>query len=214
MKRLRMRKRFLGISIIILSIIISQIPITVRADESSEFVIENGVLVKYNGSGGDVIIPDTVTVISNDCFKNGYYGNAQYIDTITIPSSIVQIGNDSSSTMNIWNCFLGAEHLKQIIVDENNAIYSSVDGVLYNKDKSEVLYVPQAYTGMSGEWNIPEGTITIGNYAYNTNGIVKINIPSSLQNIPMKMDGNNFDLAFDSQELKEINVHKCYVEFK
>ena len=36
---------------------------------ASDFVIENGVLKKYVGSGGDVVIPEEVTAIGNGAFS-------------------------------------------------------------------------------------------------------------------------------------------------
>ncbi len=35
----------------------------------SDFIIENGVLVKYTGNGGDVVIPDGVTDIGYEAFR-------------------------------------------------------------------------------------------------------------------------------------------------
>lgn len=35
----------------------------------SDFRIKNGVLVKYVGNGGDVVIPDSVTAIGVKAFK-------------------------------------------------------------------------------------------------------------------------------------------------
>ena len=37
---------------------------------NSDFVIENGVLKEYTGKGGDVVIPDGVTSIGLDAFKD------------------------------------------------------------------------------------------------------------------------------------------------
>lgn len=36
----------------------------------SDFVIENGVLKKYSGSDEEVVIPDNVTAIGKEAFKN------------------------------------------------------------------------------------------------------------------------------------------------
>ena len=36
---------------------------------ASDFIIENGVLKKYVGPGGNVIIPDDVSVIGSEAFK-------------------------------------------------------------------------------------------------------------------------------------------------
>ena len=35
---------------------------------ASDFVIENGILTEYKGSGGDVVIPDGVTSIRSGAF--------------------------------------------------------------------------------------------------------------------------------------------------
>ena len=53
----------------------------------SEFTIEDGVLTKYNGPGGDVTVPDGVTAIK---FK-AFYGNTG-LTSITIPDSVTSIG--------------------------------------------------------------------------------------------------------------------------
>ena len=38
---------------------------------ASDFIIENGVLTKYVGPGGDVVIPAGVTEIKNGSFARG-----------------------------------------------------------------------------------------------------------------------------------------------
>ena len=37
---------------------------------TSDFVIENGVLKEYKGSGGNVVVPEGVTSIGDEAFKN------------------------------------------------------------------------------------------------------------------------------------------------
>jgi len=53
-----------------------------------EFVIENGVLVQYNGEGGEVIIPEGVTSIAESVF----YDNRS-ITSVVMPEGLTTIGN-------------------------------------------------------------------------------------------------------------------------
>ena len=54
----------------------------------SDFVIENGVLTKYNGPGGDVVIPNGVTSIGKDAFYR-----CTELTSIAIPDSVTSIGD-------------------------------------------------------------------------------------------------------------------------
>lgn len=58
----------------------------------SDFRIKNGVLVKYVGNGGDVVIPDSVTSIGDrefyDCHR---------LTSINIPDSVTSIGKEAFS---------------------------------------------------------------------------------------------------------------------
>ena len=53
----------------------------------NEFEIENGVLKKYNGKGGDIVIPEGVEEISNYVFKN-----RRSLTSVRIPNSVKTIG--------------------------------------------------------------------------------------------------------------------------
>ncbi len=57
------------------------------ASPSSDFEIENGVLVKYRGKGGDVIVPAGVTSIGKDAFRE-----CDNLTSVTIPAGVTSIG--------------------------------------------------------------------------------------------------------------------------
>ena len=57
---------------------------------SSDFLIENGVLTAYIGGGGDVVIPEGVTEIAENTFKN-----AKTITSLTLPSTLRVIGDSA-----------------------------------------------------------------------------------------------------------------------
>ena len=72
--------------------------------------------------------------------------------------------------------------LQEIIVDNENKCYSSVNGVLFDKDKKTIIAYP---TGKSGEnYEIPDSVTTIGDYAFaGCRGLTSITIPDSVTSI-------------------------------
>lgn len=55
---------------------------------NNDFEIENGVLVKYTGAGGDVVIPDGVTSIGDWAFSR-----CEGLTSVTMPDSVTTIGD-------------------------------------------------------------------------------------------------------------------------
>ena len=79
--------------LIVEAVTISMFSISVFADttgNSENFTIENGALTAYNGSGGDVTIPSSVTSIGDNAFAY-----CESLTSVTIPSSITSIGGNA-----------------------------------------------------------------------------------------------------------------------
>ncbi len=68
----QMKKKALSL-VLILAMLVMFLPSgagsIVAQAASGDFTIENGVLTKYNGSGGNVVIPDGVTEIGKYAFR-------------------------------------------------------------------------------------------------------------------------------------------------
>ena len=97
-----------------------------------------------NKSATEIVIPEEingklVTSIGTN-FTNYEYDETYAVKKITIPATVDDIG--SSSEFDFYGPFKNAKNLEEIVVEEKNPIYCSVDGVLYNKDKTELIAYP------------------------------------------------------------------------
>lgn len=117
-------------------------------------------IIGYVGEETSVTIPSEIDGARVTGIGDWQYFNKP-ITSITIPESIEHID------INWFSGFCKSENwhkLESINVDSNNKNYSSKDGVLYTKDKSELLSYPQGKSGSS--FIIPSGVKEIGNFAF------------------------------------------------
>jgi len=84
-----MKKRVLSLFLVLTLCLGLTAPVMASEDG---FTIENGVLTKYDGPGGDVVIPEGVTSIGDYAFAS-----CSGLTGITIPDSVTSIGNDAFS---------------------------------------------------------------------------------------------------------------------
>ncbi len=108
-------------------------------------------------------IPSSVINIK----ANLAFTSCSLLESVIIPSSVSLIGNDSSSENIPARIFSGCTSLKNITVSENNSKYSSIDGVLFDKNRTTLLAYPTGKTNPS--YSIPNGVKLIGSYAFGTN---------------------------------------------
>ncbi len=111
-----------------------------------------------------VTIPDSVTVIGERAFDS-----CSSLSSIMIPDSVTSIGT---------RAFSSCDSLTDITVDPKNPNYSSLDGNLYNKEKTILIqYAP----GKSGAFIIPDSVTTIGSSAfYYCSSLTSVRIPASV----------------------------------
>ena len=124
----------------------------------------------FNGCANltSIIIPDSITSIGDFAFEN-----CSGLTSITIPDSVTSIGDHA-----FYNC----SSLTSITVSENNKYFSSLNGVLFNKDKTELITYPIG--NERTEYTIPDSVTSIGNFAfYNCSSLTSITIPDSVASI-------------------------------
>lgn len=122
------------------------------------------------------------------------------LNRIYIPKTIVNLSIENG------NPFSDYTMLEQIIVDEANPYYKSVDGVLFNADGTELIAYPR-YSSRK-EYAIPEGVTSIGKSAFDSAAFLeKITIPSTVSEIGQ-------EAFINCNSLQEINLDPTNQAFK
>lgn len=139
-----------------------------------------------------VKLPAGLTKLSHDLFNK-----CTSLEVINLPASIEYIDEnafygcsalkniDISDKVNfIGNGFvIGCTSLTSINVAPGNSMYTDIDGVLFNKEKTKLLAYP---SGIKGEYTVPESTLKIDDYVFNANSnITGIHFPKTLKVIGM-----------------------------
>jgi hypothetical protein len=135
----------------------------------------------FSGCSGltSVTIGESVTNIGYSAFS-GCHGLAN----VTIPGNVVSIGNYA-----FYNC----SGLTGFVVDSRNPSFSSLDGVLFSRDKSTLLVFPG---GKQGPYAIPDGVTIIREYAFSgCGGLTDVTIGGDVRNIGLAAFYNCADLA-------------------
>ncbi len=151
------------------------------SDSNTKFSSENGVLFNKdktklifyppNKSDTSYVIPSTVKELSENAFDN-----CKRLNSITIPNSVTNVGENADYKMNNFD---GCSSLNEIIVTEGNRNYSSVDGVLYSKDSTQLIRYPENKIG--SRYRIKGNVTTIYANAFKGNkNLTIVEIPSSV----------------------------------
>jgi hypothetical protein len=113
-----------------------------------------------------VSLPESVTSIGSSAFFD-----CIALTSITIPAGVKNIENSAFP-----------ERLEKIGVSEQNPNYSSVDGILFNKDKTTLICYPQAKKASS--YSIPSQVTNIAQSAFsNCAELTSITIPDNVTSL-------------------------------
>lgn len=154
-------------------------------------------IAEYNGNEHIVTIPGIITgkpvkVIGENSFyqqtevneihlppgieviESGAFYRCYALETVTISKSVRQIGSDA---------FFRCSSLQRITVDDKNSKYCDINGVLFSKDKTELIAYPEGKP--ETQYTIPDFVTKIsGNvFGYHTN-LKEIVVPASVAEFP------------------------------
>lgn len=123
----------------------------------------------YLKTGSTYVVPESVEKIP--------VFDAMFLNTIKIGKNVNRIYD---------NPFQHLENLKEIIVSNDNPYFTTVDGVLYNKDRSSLIAYPRAKEGSA--FSIPASVDTIEYFAfYGNRNLVNITIPGTVKEISYRL---------------------------
>ena len=144
----------------------------------------------FNDRLKSVVIPDDVIYIKDHAF---YY--CKKLETVNIPISVKEIEDCAfcfcKSLTNItisdnvtwigYDAFCYCDSLPRIDVNINNGVYSSYNGVLFNKNKTKLICCP---AGQTGSYTIPDSVTSVEYDAFrHCTGLTSITIPDSVTSI-------------------------------
>jgi hypothetical protein len=128
-----------------------------------------------------VIIGDNVTTISISAFSV-----CEKLDSVTLGKSVASIGD---------NAFAFCGKLTKFVVNAANPNFSTIDGVLFNKNQTSLVLFP---VGKTGTYTIPNSVTTIGTWAFYSSKLSGVTIPTSVASI-----GNS---SFFSSRLSAVTI--------
>ena len=125
------------------------------------------------GSIRQVVLEEGVTSICRVAFFD-----LEELSSVSLPNSLQSIGmsafadNSLIETLHLpagvttleRGCFENMNGLESITVDENNAAFCAVDGVLFSKDRTTLLWYPANRPGSA--YRVPDGVTTIAAGAF------------------------------------------------
>ena len=136
-----------------------------------------------------IILPDSVTNM-----ESGIFFDCEKLKSIKIPDGVTSIQDiflGCRSLINItisknvkeigYYAFSSCSHLEEFIVDPENPLYTSQDGVLFDKNMKTLLCYP---SGKSGAYTIPDGVTNIKGDAFSEcDNLTSVTIPNSVTSI-------------------------------
>ena len=184
-------------------------------------------LYQYEGTDTNIVVPDIidgrkVTVLGNSTFQ--YCTQASDIESVTLPDSLTTIEKNAfynceklksvTIPQNVSSIGLAAfveglseSSLTEIKVDPENPYFSEKDGVVFSKDGTKLIVFP---SGRSGDYQIPDGTVSVGDYAfYYCVNVSSITVPGSVRSLGEGAFGNCSSLtkAVLNEGLEEIGEY-------
>ncbi len=160
------------------------------------FDVATGTITDYIGSEAEVVIPEEIYGVKVTGIGDYTFYGCTSLTSVTIPDSVTTIGwmafegctsltnvtiPDSVTTIQS-EAFFNCTSLTEIKVSESNKSYTSVDGVLFSKDKKTLISYPAGKKANS--YTVPSSVTVIREYTFsNCTSLTNVTIPASVTRI-------------------------------
>ena len=160
---------------------------------SDDFIVKAGVATKYTGNKRIVVVPEGVTELAPCLFWDN-----QVIEEVILPYTLVNISGDTfynSSNLRKVNIPKNVKYMgnnpfagcPNIEVINESPYFNLVDGILYNRDFTRLIYYP--ISKKDDRYEIKEGCRILGKHSfYLCDNLKEVVIPSSI----IKLENNPF----------------------
>ena len=160
-----------------------------------EYTTSNNAFPSYFAKNAAFINTLSSVILPNSITKIGEYAleKCNKITTINIPDNVTEIGMFAFSQCNLNSIYIpqnlqtisaGAfminPNLSTISIDNQNLYFTTDNGILYNKDKTTLLFCPM---NINTEITIPDGVTEIYDFAFSNSSCSSLTLPESLVTI-------------------------------
>ena len=147
----------------------------------------------------NISLPSSLNYIGDYAFQN-----CSSLGTINIPASVNFIG---------YCAFTWVNSLKSINVDSNNPIFSSVDGVLFDKAQKNLIAYPNA---KSANYQIPSGVTAIDTAAFEGSTVIEnVYVPASVTKFSLEsfyycVNLKSIEIPAVVTKIEPYSFYNCY----
>ena len=145
-----------------------------KSKKEESFTVPEGVTeigewaFRYSEYLTSIHLSDSVTAIGEEAFIN-----CENVTTVTFGAGVTSFARSA-----FYICY----HLENILVDEKNPVYQSIDGNMYSKDGKTFIRYPEGKTATS--FTIPDGVTVIDESAFaECSNLKSIQLPDGITKI-------------------------------
>lgn len=154
------------------SMVVSAAALSVDSFDYTENDDGTLTITQFTGSEEEVTVPATINGKKVTAIAGYAFCYCMDITRIVLPKTVLSVADTA---------FFCCSCLKQVEVDAENPVYTSIDGVLFSKDRKQLVYFP---SGRYDDYTVPDGVEIITDRAFEAAMLLeRVILPESVQTI-------------------------------